>query len=225
MQRLMWTVAKRGERVVHPHSRDLHGERFDTGRDLCFAGWGQKPEFAFFPEFRNVFTPQVRAENPAVTDAEILEKYAASLRAGGIQESEIRRRLGLIETERQALEIDMWNRIYTGSDPEFNQAPNAFLMQMTGGRTPGVALDYAMGEGRNAIYLAQRGWEVWGFDQSEAAIALAQKRAKGLGLVLKTSAVRDADFDFGKERFDLILFSWSMPQVPMDRVGSVLILR
>ena len=91
-------------------------------------------------------------------------------------------------------------------------------MQVVAGRTPGLVLDYAMGEGRNAIYLAQLGWDVSGFDQADAAVALAQKRAKALKLNLKVSAVRDADYDFGKERFDLILFSWSMPLVPVERV-------
>lgn len=66
--------------------------------------------------------------------------------------------------------------------------------------------------------LAQLGWEVWGFDQAETGVALAQKRAKQVGLTLKMFAVRDADYDFGKERFDLILFSWSMPLVPINRV-------
>ena len=182
----------------------------------------QKPEFEFFTEFRNVFSPKVRAENPSVTNEEILQKYAASLREQRTAEGEIKRRLALIQNERQALEIDMWNRVYTGPNSQFNQAPNAFLMQIVDRRTPGVALDYAMGEGRNAIYLAQLGWDVWGFDQSDAAVALAQKRAKQLGLTLKTSAVRDAEYDFGRERFDLILFSWSMPWVPIERVIDAL---
>src|SRR5262245_11828203 len=153
------------------------------------AALGQKPEFEFFTEFRNVFTPKLRAESPSITNEEILQKYASGLLAQGIPESEIKRRVDLIQTQRQALEIDMWNRVYSSPNPEFNQAPNAFLMQMVGRRTPGVALDYAMGEGRNAIYLAQLGWDVWGFDQAGAAIALAQKKAKELNLNLKTSAV------------------------------------
>ena len=49
-------------------------------------------------------------------------------------------------------------------------------------------------------------------------MALAQGRAKELGLKLDAAAVRDSDYDFGKERFDLILFSWSMPQVSVQRV-------
>ncbi len=183
---------------------------------------GQKRDFDFYPDFRNVFTPKARAGNPSITGGEILRQYAASLRAGKVPEIEIERRLGLIRDHRPALEIDMWNRVYTGPEPEFNQAPNAFLMQKAAGLKPGVALDYAMGEGRNAIYLAQLGWEVWGFDQADAAVRIAQQRAEKLGLRLHTSAVKDADYDFGRERFDLILFSWAMPLVPVERVvGSL----
>lgn len=182
--------------------------------------FSQKTEFDFFPDFRNVFTPAFRAEKPGVSSEEIIQRYAESLRTKRIAESEIKRRVNLIQTQREALEIDMWNRVYAGPNPEleFNQAPNAFLMQVVGGRTTGAALDYAMGEGRNAIYLAQLGWDVSGFDQADAAVALAQKRAAALKLNLKVSAVRDADYDFGKERFDLILFSWSMPLAPVERV-------
>jgi SAM-dependent methyltransferase len=182
------------------------------------VAFSQKTEFEFFPDFRNVFSPAVRAEKPEVSNEEIVQRYAESLRAKRIAEEEIKRRVNLIQTRREALEIDMWNRVYSDPNPGFNQAPNAFLMQVVAGRTPSSALDYAMGEGRNAIYLAQLGWDVSGFDQAEAAVALAQKRAAALKLNLRVSAVRDAGYDFGKERFDLILFSWSMPQVPVERV-------
>src|SRR5712692_12125434 len=119
---------------------------------------------------------------------------------------------------RALLEADYWNRFYTNSNANFNKAPNGFLIQMVEGRRPGVALDYGMGEGRNAIYLASLGWQVWGFDPADAGVALAQKRAKELGLTLHASAVRDSEYDFGKEKFDLILFSWTMPLVPVQKV-------
>ena len=75
-----------------------------------------------------------------------------------------------------------------------------------------------MGSGRNALYLAKLGWDVYGFDQSEVAVAAAQKRALELGLKLHTAAVSDSEYDFGKERFDLILFSWAMPLIDVRRV-------
>jgi SAM-dependent methyltransferase len=180
----------------------------------------QKPEYDFYPEFRNSFVPKVRQENPSVsmTDDAIVDKYAAKLKDEGITESEMARRITLIRTQRNVLEADYWNRFYTSSKSNFNKAPNGFLMQIVQGRQPGVALDYGMGEGRNAIYLASLGWQVWGFDPADAGIALAHKRAKQLGLTLHTSAVRDSEYEFGKERFDLVLFSWTMPLVPIQKV-------
>jgi SAM-dependent methyltransferase len=75
-----------------------------------------------------------------------------------------------------------------------------------------------MGQGRNSIYLASLGWQVWGFDPAEAGVEIARKQAKELGLTLHASAVRDSELDFGKERFDLVLFSWTMPLVPIQRI-------
>jgi protein-L-isoaspartate O-methyltransferase len=180
--------------------------------------FSQKPEYDFYSEFRNSFIPMLRAENPSVTNEEIVEKYAAKLKSEGVTDREIARRTKLIRTERPFMENDYWNRFYTDSKSNFNKAPNSFLMQVVDGQPPGAALDYGMGEGRNAIYLAKLGWQVWGFDPADAAVALAQKRAKELGLTLNTAAVRDSEFEFGKERFDLILFSWTMPLVPVQRI-------
>jgi len=204
---------------VSAYLRRTHFDCLVVGMLICSAlAFGQKPEYDFYREFRNTFVPKLHAENPSVTKEEILQRYAAKLQSEGVAANEIARRTRLIQTERDLLESDYWNRFYTNSKSNFNKAPNSFLVQEVETRPPGVALDYAMGEGRNAIYLAKLGWEVWGFDISDAGVALAQKRAKELGLTLHTAAVRDSEYEFGKERFDLILFSWSMPLVPVERV-------
>lgn len=180
---------------------------------------GQKPEYEFYFEFRTVFQEQLQEANHwSLTNEQVLEKYAAKLKRDGIAESEVARRIRLLRTEHAALEADFYSRYYLDGNSNFNHAPNRFLMEMVKGRQPGVALDYGMGQGRNSIYLASLGWQVWGFDPAEAGVAIAQKQAKDLGLSLHTSAVRDSEYDFGKERFDLVLFSWSMPLVPVQRV-------
>jgi SAM-dependent methyltransferase len=79
-----------------------------------------------------------------------------------------------------------------------------------------------MGEGRNSIWLAKQGWDVWGFDPADAAVAIARKRAAALNLTLHAEAVRDHDYAFGEQRFDLIVFSWTMPLVPVERVAASL---
>lgn len=184
----------------------------------CAFAFAQKPEYEFYRDFRNSFAPKQYAENPLLTKEQILERYAAKLKSDGVAESEIARRVELIRNHRDQLESDAWNRFYTDDKSNFNRAPNGFLVQVVGGRPPGVALDYGMGEGRNSLYLAKLGWEVWGFDPADAGVAIAQKRAKELGLTLHTEAVRDSEYDFGEGRFDLILFSWTKPLVPVQRV-------
>jgi SAM-dependent methyltransferase len=195
----------------------------------CLPAWEQKVEFDFYPEFRNEVMPKHYLANPRTTLSEIVADYAVDLKAAGVAASEIERRARLILRDRPTLEADYWDRFYLNPESKVNRAPNAFLVEMTKGRQPGVALDYAMGEGRNSIYLAQLGWQVWGFDPSSAGVALANKRAAALGLTLHTAAVSDNSFEFGRDRFDLILFSWAMPQIPVERVleslkhGGVLI--
>src|SRR6476646_7374483 len=65
-----------------------------------------------------------------------------------------------------------------------------------------------MGQGRNAIWLAQQGWDVTGFDPAERAVALAEDNAKKLGVRLKTEIKRMEDYDFGQNRWDMILLSY-----------------
>ena len=48
----------------------------------------------------------------------------------------------------------MFDRIYTSSEPLFNQRPNAFTARIAADRRPGRALDIAIGQGRNAVHLA-----------------------------------------------------------------------
>ncbi|HEY1184765.1 MAG TPA: class I SAM-dependent methyltransferase [Bryobacteraceae bacterium] len=181
--------------------------------------FGQKPEYDFYADYRT-FMSSLWVKNPAITSGEIHEAYAAKLKGEGIPAAEIARRLRLLATEGPQLEADRWNRYYgdAKNNQEYNQSPNAFLMAFVAEKRPGVALDYAMGTGRNALYLAKLGWDVYGFDQSDVAVAMAQKRALELGLKLHTAAVPDSQYDFGKERFDLIVFSWAMPLIDAKKV-------
>jgi SAM-dependent methyltransferase len=188
---------------------------------LCFQLFAQRPEYDFYAGFR-AFAATQYTTKPSVTPAQVREAYAAKLRSDGVPDAEIARRMTLLAAAGTELERDRWNRFYTNSVSHNNQEPNGFLMEVVAGRPPGVALDYSMGTGRNALYLAKLGWKVFGFDLSDAAVAIAQERARELGLALNAAAVSDSEYDFGKERFDLILFSWAMPLVDASRVVDAL---
>jgi SAM-dependent methyltransferase len=99
---------------------------------------------------------------------------------------------------------DFWNNRYRDPKTEFNRQPSRLLVEAVHDRQPGNAIDLGMGEGRNAIYLAQHGWQVTGVDLSDVAIAEAKRRAAQLGV--KLNAVIDGldQYDFGRNRWDLI---------------------
>ncbi|WP_201985653.1 class I SAM-dependent methyltransferase [Hymenobacter rubidus] len=118
-----------------------------------------------------------------------------------------------------------WNYILTDSVARarvLNEKPNALLVETAAGRKPGTALDADMGEGRNAIYLAQQGWQVTGVDIAEKALAYAQKRAQATGVKLKTEIADMAKYDWGNNKWDLIVLSYAGGRDYADRVMRAL---
>lgn len=78
---------------------------------------------------------------------------------------------------------DAWNSRYSTAELVWGADPNRFLEAELGDVPPeGRALDLACGEGRNAIWLAARGWQVTAVDYSEVAIERAQGLAAHAGV-------------------------------------------
>lgn len=122
-----------------------------------------------------------------------------------------------IEGERTA-----YNEIYEKKPQFFTREPNEFLVRTIQGRKPGRALDVAMGQGRNAIWLASQGWQVTGFDVSDSAVKEAKERAAKLGLELTALVTPYEQFDWGKDRWDLIVFSYFLPQSALPKAWESL---
>lgn len=70
-----------------------------------------------------------------------------------------------------------WDERYGGDDLVWTSTPNRFLVSEAVGLSPGRAVDLACGEGRNAVWLAEQGWEVTGVDFSPVGLAKAQRFA------------------------------------------------
>jgi hypothetical protein len=64
---------------------------------------------------------------------------------------------------------EFWNERYSGADYVYGKTPNAFFRNFIDSEPVGQLLLPAEGEGRNAVYAAQKGWEVHALDFSEAA--------------------------------------------------------
>ncbi len=70
-----------------------------------------------------------------------------------------------------------WDARYAGEELLWRAEPNQFLVEEVAELPPGRALDVACGEGRNAIWLAEHGWNATGVDFSEVALAKARRLA------------------------------------------------
>jgi SAM-dependent methyltransferase len=113
----------------------------------------------------------------------------------------------VIDTAAREKERLRWNKaLVKDSTYLFKKEVNSFLAEAIKGRKPGKAVDVGMGQGRNAIYMAKMGWKVTGFDIADEAIKYAKAQTKLQHVHIKTVLKGSEEFDFGKEKWDLISF-------------------
>ena len=74
-----------------------------------------------------------------------------------------------------------WDDRYGGHRHVWSGRPNPHLVSETSGLTPGRAIDVGCGEGADAIWLAQQGWEVTGTDISPVGLERAADNARAAG--------------------------------------------
>ncbi len=170
----------------------------------------------------------------APPDSNPARGYILKLRQEGTPNAEIERQVGIIKTlffsRPEAIEIyydQAFARQPTG-DPSMDvpTSPSAFLVAAVKDLKPGNALDAGMGQGRNAVYLAQKGWNVAGFDISGGALAAAESNARKAGVSIATTKASHDDFDFGTGKWDLIVltFAWAPMSDPVfvEKLGRSL---
>jgi len=68
------------------------------------------------------------------------------------------------------MDATAWDERYAATDLVWSAGPNQFVERELAELQPGRALDLACGEGRNACWLAGRGWQVVAMDFSSVAI-------------------------------------------------------
>ncbi|GAA3638039.1 class I SAM-dependent methyltransferase [Kineosporia mesophila] len=117
-----------------------------------------------------------------------------------------------------------WDGFYAGRDrsvPFFTNKPDENLVaHLEAGRIrPGRALDLGAGPGRNALFLASRGFSVDAIDLSDEATTWARERAQEQGLTVNF-VVGDAFQEAGREltgAYDLIYDSGCLHHLPPHR--------
>jgi SAM-dependent methyltransferase len=98
-----------------------------------------------------------------------------------------------------------WDRRYGGSELVWTAEPNRFLAAEAADLAPGRALDLACGEGRNAVWLAQRGWAVTGVDFSMVGLDKAQALAEQRGVSVQWRLADLLEYVPPPAAFDLVV--------------------
>lgn len=112
------------------------------------------------------------------------------------------------------MDRESWDDRYRAADLVWGADPNRFVAHALAGReAAGRALDLGCGEGRNAIWLAERGWSVVGVDFSRVALERARKLAGAAGVEVEWVLADVAEYEAEPEAFGLVVVSYlQLPQ-------------
>jgi len=112
-----------------------------------------------------------------------------------------------------------WDERYRGDEFVWRTEPNQFLVAEVADLPPGRALDVACGEGRNAVWLATRGWQVTGADFSPVGLTKARRLAVEHGVEVDWVEADVVEWDPPAGAFDLVIvFYLHLPSDDRHRV-------
>lgn len=109
----------------------------------------------------------------------------------------------------------MWDERYSEPGFAYGEAPNTFLAAVVERLPRGRALCLAEGEGRNAVFLAERGFEVTAIDQSAVGLAKAERLAQSRGVSIETEVADLATYSVGPGAWNVIvsIFAHTPPAI------------
>ncbi|MER7458776.1 class I SAM-dependent methyltransferase [Micromonospora sp. NPDC126480] len=99
--------------------------------------------------------------------------------------------------------------------------PNRFVVEELADLPPGRALDLAAGEGRNAVWLAERGWDVTAVDFSAVAVDRGRELARQRGVPVRWQVADVTAYAPPAGGFDLVLIAYlHLPEPDLAAVLS-----
>ena len=117
---------------------------------------------------------------------------------------------------------EKWNQRYNCKRYLYGKEPSAFLRQKINILTKGDALVLAMGEGRNAVYLAQCGYNTTGIDISKFAIRKCRKLAQEKGVYINRIVADLDENEIGKVKYDLVTCFYFYDRLLLPKIIGLL---
>ncbi len=99
---------------------------------------------------------------------------------------------------------EQWNERYSSKELIWSAGPNALFYEEVKDLKPGKSIDIACGEGRNAIWLAEQGWDSTGIDFSEVGIDKARQIGEKRKVSVKWIANDVSNTPLEEEAYDLV---------------------
>jgi tellurite methyltransferase len=108
------------------------------------------------------------------------------------------------------MDIAGWENMYRIGERGSEEHPTALLVETAQERSPGTALDLACGTGRNALYLAEIGWQVIAIDGSASAVDEVKKRAasRELNVIAEVADLTSPTLSLPEDAFDLVVIAY-----------------
>jgi SAM-dependent methyltransferase len=94
-----------------------------------------------------------------------------------------------------------WDERFNVPGYVYGTEPNGYLVEIADRIPKGPVVCLAEGEGRNAVYLAGKGYEVTAVDSSTVGLEKARRLAGERSVKIETVHADLADFDLGVERW------------------------
>lgn len=120
------------------------------------------------------------------------------------------------------MDKQQWEQHYQDKESDELQPPDTLLTNNRKLLTGGTALDIATGSGRNALFLAECGYQVTAIDRAESAVQLVRTTAKKRGLDINAVTADMLDVDLGTEQFDLIANFYFLERELIPRIKQSL---
>ncbi|OBI46252.1 SAM-dependent methyltransferase [Mycobacterium kyorinense] len=122
-----------------------------------------------------------------------------------------------METEPDEVQ-EFWEQHYRQADRVWSGRVNAHLAEVAGPLTAGRALDLGCGEGADAMWLAERGWQVVAVDVSTIALQRATDDARQRNLLDRIDfRFLDLSDGFPDGRYDLVSAQYLHSPVRLER--------
>lgn len=99
---------------------------------------------------------------------------------------------------------DNWNDRYSSDEYVYGELPNNYFKEQLDKLPVGKILLPGEGEGRNSVYAAQKGWDVWAYDISSAGKMKAEKLASKHNVQIDYRVGEIQNLDYQNEQFDAV---------------------